>query len=161
MSVHCQRRVEAAVARVMGVRRWADHVDAVQEALLRAFQSFAEFRGDSNPCTWMSSFGRNVALNHARKQHRRREELVGSPIVDLPTPEGLTAPEAQVVGSELREWLLRSLSGEYRETFVLKYIEGLSDKEIAERLFIAPGTVASRLNRIRAAARVVLERYDR
>jgi RNA polymerase sigma-70 factor (ECF subfamily) len=61
--------------------------------------------------------------------------------------------------SELLQHALQKLSPELRETVILRDLEELEYKEIAEILFVPEGTVKSRLNRGRAELARLLRRH--
>jgi RNA polymerase sigma-70 factor, ECF subfamily len=144
--------------------------DLTQETFLRAFQNIGSFRGDADLRTWIYRIAINQARNRWRWWRRRKREAT----VSLDTPEGpfgqpLNAtlrtersedPEQQTLARE-RERVLRAalqtLGSAYRETVVLRDIEGFSYEEIAVTLEISIGTVKSRLSRGREELRRRLE----
>jgi len=145
--------------------------DLTQETFLRAFQSIAQFRGDSDLRTWIYRIAINQARNRWRWWRRRRRDLTFS--IDAPGVTGSRSPFAETLKSERdkdpeqnaianeRECALRkALSGlrrVYREAVVLRDIEGFSYDEIAVTLNLSIGTVKSRLSRGRQELRRKLE----
>jgi len=144
--------------------------DLTQETFLRAFQSIGHFRGDADLRTWIYRIAINQARNRWRWWRRRRRDST----VSLDAPDGpfglpLNAklraepssdPERQTLAHE-RERVLRralnTLGRAYRETVILRDIEGFSYEEIATTLGISVGTVKSRLSRGREELRRKLE----
>jgi RNA polymerase sigma-70 factor (ECF subfamily) len=135
-------------------RNPADAEDVVQEAVLRAVTYFGGFRG-TNPRAWLLQIVRNTA-------YASRALVRGAVTVALPDEEGApAAPELIDHGDDpeiaLRKRedharlarLLAALPVELRETLVLREIEELSYKEIAEITQAPIGTVMSRLWRAR------------
>src|SRR5262245_46923308 len=131
--------------------------DLTQETFLRAFQNIAHFRGEADLRTWIYRIAINQARNRWRWWRRRRRDSTGS--LDAPNgPLGLplTAtlrttvghdPETQTLANEREKALreaLRNLGRSYRETVILRDIEGFSYEEIATTLGISVGTVKSR-----------------
>jgi RNA polymerase sigma-70 factor (ECF subfamily) len=130
--------------------------DLTQEVFLRIFKSVKSFRADEgNFTTWMARLTRNLLIDHYRRtrQDRSTDSIEGQlPMLE----EKMTAtarPDGLVAGREAREQLqagLQKLSPELRETLILRDLEELEYREIAEVLKIPEGTVKSRLNRARA-----------
>jgi RNA polymerase sigma-70 factor (ECF subfamily) len=144
--------------------------DLTQETFLRAFQSIEHFRGDADLRTWIYRIAINQARNRWRWWRRRRRNSTVSldfadqngkkPLAELlPVDRGNT-PEQETLAHE-RERVLRAalitLGRPYRETVILRDIEGLSYEEVAATLGISVGTVKSRLARGRSALRRKLE----
>jgi RNA polymerase sigma factor (sigma-70 family) len=138
----------------------ADAEDVVQEAGLRAFRAIATFTG-GNARAWVLAIVRNTA--HSWIQKNRRVELVA--VDDLETEERVQAerganieelisvnPEADLIAradeAHLREEI-EKLPAEFREALVLRDIQGLEYREIAEITSVPVGTVMSRLARAR------------
>lgn len=130
--------------------------DVVQDAMLRAYRAFDGFRGeDAKP--WLLTIVRNC-YRTALDQKRRRaqvplpeEEGEGVPIVaDAPNPE-----QAAITSNLSRrvDQMIATLPEEFRETLVLREMEDLSYREIADITGAPIGTVMSRLARARAMLR--------
>jgi RNA polymerase sigma-70 factor (ECF subfamily) len=145
--------------------------DLTQETFLRAFQSIKHFRGESDLRTWIYRIAINQARNRWRWWRRRRREATVS--IDEPdigggrlglvaTLKSPTArdPEQHTLQNERERALQKALSSlrrVYRETVVLRDIEGFAYEEIATTLNISVGTVKSRLARGRQELRRKLE----
>ena len=132
------------------LRNEDDARDVVQEAYLRAFRSFGGFHG-SNGRPWLLTIVRNTAYNLIKKNQSihlttafDEEEHVG----DRESANPATVVE-QAEESKLVRQAIDRLPDEFREILVLRHLEGLSYKEIAEVAHLAPGTVMSRLARAR------------
>ena len=133
-----------------------DADDIVQDAVLRAYQSFDSVRGeDVKP--WLLTIVRNCFFT-AFKQAKRKEDVQlpdGSEIalVDPALIARDPDPEAAVIQMDTHRQLgslLAELSPEFREVLVLREMEGMSYSEIARVVGIPIGTVMSRLARARA-----------
>jgi RNA polymerase sigma-70 factor (ECF subfamily) len=127
-----------------------DAQDVAQDAFLRAFKFFGGFRG-GNSRSWLLSIVRNTAFTWLQKN--RRSELVTLPDEDLgdvedPAPNAAAATLKNADHEEVRQ-ALEELPPEFREVAVLREMEGLSYKEIAEVIEVPIGTVMSRLARAR------------
>src|ERR1700682_4335440 len=141
------------------LRDTTDAEDAVQECYLRAFKHFDSYRGPAMK-PWLFAILRNVC----RAEYARRASSPTDTIEDVAddaeqTPlwhEAQETPETQM----LRRWdadtirrLVTALAEPFRETFVLREINNLSYREIADVAEVPVGTVMSRLARARAMLR--------
>jgi RNA polymerase sigma-70 factor, ECF subfamily len=135
------------------LRQAADADDAVQECYLRALRHFDTFRGGAiRP--WLFAILRNVC--HASFAKRR---LGDQDIADDAVPLWSEAPETPETlilrrrdEQSIRE-MVAALPGPFREAIVLREINDLSYREIAEIVGAPVGTVMSRLARARAMLR--------
>jgi RNA polymerase sigma-70 factor (ECF subfamily) len=130
-----------------------DAEDVVQEASLRAFRSIRDCSG-SNPRSWALTIVRNTANTWLSRNRRERVPSARiedeSPIneePDLETPEAVLLRKATV--DEVRR-AVEALPAPFREVIVLREIEELDYREIAEMAGIPIGTVMSRLSRARS-----------
>ncbi len=144
--------------------------DLTQETFLRAFQSIGQFRGESDLRTWIYRIAINQARNRWRWWKRRhRDSTISIDDADASGHAALIAklssgnaanPEQGALAHERERVLRKALSGlrrVYRETVVLRDIEGFAYEEIAVALDISVGTVKSRLARGRQELRRKLE----
>jgi RNA polymerase sigma-70 factor (ECF subfamily) len=141
----------------------ADAQDVVQEACLRAFKFFGGFRGGDGR-SWLLRIVRNSFYDWLRQQ--RRGELAtpfDEEVHDAPT--GSPAPDAALLekaDKEVMHQAIEALPVEYREVLVMRELEGLAYKEIAEVAELPIGTVMSRLARAREQLRQgLVERLQR
>jgi RNA polymerase sigma-70 factor (ECF subfamily) len=127
-----------------------DAEDVVQEAYLRALQFFGGFHGaDGRP--WLLKIVRNTCYTWLQ-QHRGLNPTMVFDEARHSAEVDAADPEAILLRSEDRELLRQAVEGlplEFREVVVLREMEGLSYKEIAELAGIPMGTVMSRLARAR------------
>src|SRR3954469_5113557 len=104
--------------------------DAVQDALLKAWDRRREFRGEAALDSWIHRIALNAAIDLTRKRKRRAEDELDTEAHEAPpvaTPEREVASEA--LGRDLALALQR-LSTNERHTFLLKHIEGWKLEEI-------------------------------
>ena len=133
-----------------------DAEDVVQDASLRAFRAIRGFAGGSARA-WLLSIVRNTAYSWLRKNRPAAVVTVddleavelaqvnpGDP--DTPTPEATLL--AKVDAEQLRA-AIAALPAPFRETLVLRDIEGLDYREIAQATEVPIGTVMSWLARAR------------
>jgi RNA polymerase sigma-70 factor (ECF subfamily) len=136
-----------------------DAEDVVQEAYLRGFKSFGGFQGTDGRA-WLLTIVRNTCYTWLRQN---RTDQLSTPFneeihreeVARPNPEELLVQNAD--RQKLRA-ALEELPVEFREALVLREIEGMSYKEIADVSGVPVGTVMSRLARARDRLKDVLAR---
>ena len=125
-----------------------DAEDAVQDAFVRAIRHFDGFRGGDGRA-WLLSIVRNTCLTRLRGR-RASGEIVEFDETIHTADDAAAGPEEalarQAATESLREALDR-LAVEFREVLVLRELEGLSYKEIAQVSGVPIGTVMSRLAR--------------
>ena len=132
------------------VRDEHDAQDVVQEAFLRALKYFRTFRGDE-PRAWLLAIVRNRA--HTWRHGRRADAATTEFDEEIHSGEaGGEDAEARVRRGEAKETVrkaLEKLAPEFRQVIVLREVNGLSYKEIAQVTGSPVGTVMSRLARAR------------
>ena len=131
-----------------------DAQDVVQEAFLRAFKFFGGFRGGDGR-SWLLRIVRNSFYDSVR-QHRRAEPAIPFEEEVHGTANASTAPDAALVEKADQEQLRQAVDAlpeEFREVLVLRELEGLAYKEIADIAELPIGTVMSRLARAREQLR--------
>ncbi len=139
--------------------------EAVQDAFLRAWLALDSFRAESKLSTWLVRIVTNEALGRLRRAKVRTiplEDVMTSKdpkmqlaLADEPGdgPEQ-SAQRAQVRG--LIEQQIDLLPDEFRTVFMLREVEGLSARDVAEALGIPVGTVRTRAFRARKLLRTSL-----
>jgi RNA polymerase sigma factor (sigma-70 family) len=163
VKVH-SRRVYAICYRFTGSDHQAQ--DLTQDVFLRVFRSLKSFRaGEGSFGVWLSRLARNLLIDHYR---RTKLDRASDSIEDqLPLLEeksaGFGRTEGLLAGREASEVLqaaLQKLSPDLRETVILRDLEELEYREIAQVLSVPEGTVKSRLNRGRAELARILKRHQ-
>ena len=133
-----------------------DAEDVVQDASLRAFRAIRGFAGGSARA-WVLSIVRNTAYSWLRKNRPAAvvtvEDLEGVELAHAkPGDPDAETPEAALIAktdADHLRWAIAALPPPFRETLVLRDIEGLDYREIAEATEVPIGTVMSRLARAR------------
>lgn len=123
----------------------SDAEDVAQEALLRAYRALKDFRGQSAFKTWLYQIATNAARTQLDKRRTRREDQTDD-VAEMEIGSGEQVERRIVAHDQLRR-ALAELPDEWREAVVLRDIEGLEYREIAEMLDIPIGTVESRIFR--------------
>jgi RNA polymerase sigma-70 factor, ECF subfamily len=104
--------------------------ELVQDTFVRAFQSLAEFRGESSLRTWLFTIERRLLVDRRRAERRRvdGEEIgEGDAATEYTALDSLVADETE----ERIRRALEHLSPTQRQVFTLRVAEGLSYREIA------------------------------
>ncbi len=132
------------------VRNDQDAEDLVQEACLRAFKAFHGFHGE-NSRAWLLVIVRNTCYSWLGRNRIQESMTVFDEEIHT-TEEHVRDPESLLLESadaELLRKALEELPLEFREVIILRELEGMSYKEIADLAGIPVGTVMSRLARAR------------
>jgi RNA polymerase sigma factor (sigma-70 family) len=123
-----------------------DAEDIVQEACVRAFRFGGGFRG-GNSRSWLLAIVRNASYSWLKKN--RPKAIVSIEDEHMAEIEDPGAPAFERADAAVLRAALEELPLEFREALVLRHLEGLSYKEIAEVADVPVGTVMSRLARAR------------
>ena len=152
-----RRHQAAIVALVRGlVGPSPDVGDLAQDVFVRAWRSLKTFRGDSSFRTWLH----RVAINVVRSSQARRSRtarLVRPASEDDPEPASVAeSVERTLTRRDAIERALASLPDDLREAVILRDVQGLEYKEMADMLGVPIGTVESRIFRARQRLRPLL-----
>jgi RNA polymerase sigma-70 factor, ECF subfamily len=137
------------------LRNRADSEDVAQEAMMRAYRFFEQFRG-TDARAWLLQIVRNTCYSWIQK-HKPSEFMteLDEQLHQSPNPD----PERLSMQASDRDRLMRALETlppKSREVLVLRELEGCSYKEIAEITGAPMGTVMSTLSRARERLQQVL-----
>jgi RNA polymerase sigma-70 factor (ECF subfamily) len=134
--------------------------DAAQAVMIQAVRAVATYRGEAALFTWLCQIARNQISEYYRRNAKHRHlvaiddnDAVRAEVESLEADPAL-APEVALQHSQrqqLVQLILDHLPGNYGSVLEWKYIEGLSVKEIAERLETTTTAVQSMLGRARPA----------
>lgn len=136
-----------------------DADEIVQDSLLSALDSLALFSGRSSLFTWLCGIAR-----HEIADYYRRRKIKAVVFSRLPFIEGFVSralePDARMMRTEYERRVRLALAAilpHYREILELKYMDGLSVKEIAGKLGMSLKAVESVLSRARRAFAIAYE----
>lgn len=167
--VATQDRLYTVLVRIVGDREEAREL--AQETYLKAFSSLEGFRGDSAPYTWLYRIAVNLAIARLRKVRRHRVFSMdtgggagggGGGRSRADPAERSAGPEGELLAAEEARQVVAALGrldSEYRTVLVLRDVDQLEYREIADVLQLPVGTVKSRLFRARLALREELQKY--
>jgi len=149
------------------MRNAADAEDAVQECYLRALHHFDSYRGPAMK-PWLLAILKNVCVAEFARRSRQPVSAGSveedAPLEEVPMwQEPQASPEAELLrrfdDATIRR-LVGALPQPFRETIVLREINDLSYREIADIVGAPVGTVMSRLARARAMLRTAWNAED-
>ena len=138
------------------LRNDADAADATQEVFVKVCRSVLGFRGDSAFGTWLHRVTVNVCIS----QMRQRRATVELDEHESSIPDVAAGPEEQAERHDLAartSAALAQLPPDARTVVVLRDVEGLSGKEVAQLLGVTENVVKVRLHRAHAKLRTLLE----
>jgi RNA polymerase sigma-70 factor (ECF subfamily) len=132
-----------------------------QDCFLKAYMGRAHFRGDSSLSTWLMKIAMNLLRDHLRSKRLRfwtktRETALDPIDVSDWVPDGRSSPEAELIARTqvAHVWqAVNELPAKQRSVFVLRFVEEMELKEIAELTGMNPSTVKTHLYRALAAVR--------
>lgn len=144
-----------------------DAADAVQQTFFKSFEHLHTYRGEASLYTWMCQICRHCISDLMRKRHieRRHVQLLEDSEAIRGILDTLSAAEADEPDriaartdiARLIQATLDCLPGHYGDVLEWKYVDGLSVREIAERLAVGPKAAESLLTRARSAFREAVE----
>lgn len=163
-----QNRIHAMV---YGMVRDAEEArDITQNAFIKAYQNLTTFRIESSFYTWLYRIAMNLAIDQVRKHKRRRTSSFDEQVANRDDDGGILevhheeSPAKALQRKQLQQKIfaaLDELSEDQREVVLLREVEGLSYKEIADVMDIPEGTVMSRLFYARKKLQALLKDTER
>jgi len=144
------------------VRNEETAMDLAQDVFVKAYRARDNFDGRSKVSTWLFS----IAVNHGRdylKMKRHEVELAFEDGAEVESAAEFSAPisgpEGEALTGELGRALekaLAALPADYRETIVMRHVNGMSLEEIAVARGVPEGTVKAHLFRAREKMQQIL-----
>lgn len=136
------------------VRNREDARDLAQDAFVKAFKNLSRFRFGASFYTWLCRIAMNVSIDHLRRRKVRRADSFDEAIASRDSDGVISLqhhrnnPARDLERKRLHAAILTAmdeLPEEQKQVVVLREVEGMSYKEIAEVMDIPEGTVMSRL----------------
>ena len=146
-----RRRCLREARRILRDREDAE--EAVQEALIRAWRNQSKCRTPGTPLPWLVQITRNEAMRFAARRQRRQESEVPDE-----QPDRIVSIDSELdrmLETVATEQALSVLGPDERALIRLRYVEDLTQGQVAARLGVPEGTVKVRLHRVRARLRGV------
>ncbi|MGC8862666.1 MAG: sigma-70 family RNA polymerase sigma factor [Armatimonadota bacterium] len=146
----------------------ADAEDLTQEAFIRAYRFFGQYRRELPFDSWLYKIMSNVFIDTLRRKPKARFRSLDEPVLtedgeaQMDLADASSGPEEAVLSSDMDRRIQEALSTlpeTFRLTVIYADIEGLSYEEIAEATNTNIGTVRSRLHRGRRLLRSKLKNY--
>jgi len=149
----------------------ADAWDLSQVAFVKAWRALPKFEERSQFSTWFFRISRNVVYDWMRKRRietegELNEEIFDSDRIDSnarATSQQHARPDEALAQSELRQEIndaIAKLSPNHREVILLREVQGLDYKEIAEATGASMGTIMSRLHHARKKLQSFLPQFN-
>jgi len=150
----------------------ADAEDLTQEAFVRAFRFFGNYRRDWPFDNWLYKIMSNLFVDDLRRKPKAKMHSLDQPLdlggksedVYLEIPDNVNNPERLVMTDQLEEHIQKALNAlppDFRMTVILADIEGMSYEEISASMRCSLGTVRSRLHRGRKLLRTKIAQHER
>ena len=146
------------------VRNPEDAEDVLQDTFLRAYRGIKSFQGASTFSTWIYRITANSALMRLRKKQLPTVSIEDADERETPVniADWTPGPVEQLLNRELQQVMdeaIGALPPEFRQVFVLRDIEEMSNAEVADILDLSVAAVKSRLHRARLKVRNRLAGY--
>lgn len=149
------------------VRRRDRADELLQDVFMKVVQRSSDFKGNSKVSTWIYTIARNLCIDHSRKMVFRRHKSLDAPGRSTGSDEGPTLldrqasedakPDRAALAEDLKARIaaaVEELPEEQKDVFLMRHVQGMKFKEIAEVVGVPENTVKSRM-------RYALERLQR
>ena len=145
----CAEEVFTVLRRLTGDEDVA--ADLAQDTWLRAFARIGQFRMAGPFCAWVYKMARRIALDHLKSKYVRDREPLEPGIADGAPPLDLALDRVVL------ERCLDTLPVGYRTVLLLRIVDGLDHREIADQLGVTPVTSRTQFHKARARMARCLE----
>lgn len=153
-------RLRSYIGRV-GVQSPEDREDIVQETFVRAYMNLHDVDTSLQFSSWLYRIAHNQTMTFFRKRKARPEghstELPDSELDTFASASDVFGESARAFDAQKLREVLTTLPRDYYDIVILRYFEHKSYDEISDILSLAPGTVATRLNRAKARLKKIMQ----
>lgn len=150
-----QRYRDPIFAFILRSTRDADRAkDLTQDVFLRVVQRSDQFQAKAKFSTWLYAIARNICIDHGRKMAFRRHKSLdsvrsdeGSPMVER-VASGQPETDRRAIAKQFQKDLAEAvgtLPDDQRDVFLMRQIQGMPFRDIAETLQVSENTVKSRM----------------
>ena len=163
---HESGKMVATLTRIFGIEHLSLAEDVVQEALVRALQTWPFYGVPRNPAAWIMRASRNLALDAVRREKVFREketEIVRWMDRENPAPDPVLFAEQKIADDRLRMMFVCChplISQEDQVALALKTLCGFSPAEIAKAFLTTEAAIAKRLTRAKQRIREAQIRFE-
>lgn len=163
---HEAGRLVSVLTGIFGLERWQLAEDVVQEAMVRALQTWPYYGVPKNPAAWLMQAAKNLALDTIRRERTFQDKQ--PQIIALIEQQGAGAGESPQFENEIKDDRLRMMfvcchpliAREDQVALALKTLCGFSPAEIAKAFLTTEAAVAKRLTRARQKIREAQIRFE-
>lgn len=163
---HEAGRLVSVLTGIFGLERWQLAEDVVQEAMVRALQTWPYYGIPKNPAAWLMQAAKNLALDTIRRERTFQDKQ--PQIIALIEQQGAGAGEPPQFENEIKDDRLRMMfvcchpliAREDQVALALKTLCGFSPAEIAKAFLTTEAAVAKRLTRARQKIREAQIRFE-
>jgi RNA polymerase sigma-70 factor (ECF subfamily) len=136
------------------LRNREDARDVTQDAFIKAYRSLSSFRRESSFYTWLYRIGMNLSIDLTRKRKRRESGGLREDVATRNGQGGIheihhqDSPQRVIERRQLYDQIMDAmdqLPEDQKQVILLRELEGMSYREIAEVMDVAEGTIMSRL----------------
>lgn len=156
----------AILTGIFGLEHLTLAEDVVQEALVRALQTWPFYGVPDNPSAWIMRTSRNLALDVVRRQkvfHEKEPEIIRLVEEDGPAPDTAVFPEQEISDDRLRMLFVcchPAIPPEAQVALALKTLGGFSVTEISRAFLTSEAAIAKRLTRAKQKIREARIPYE-
>ena len=156
---HEAGKMVATLTGILGIEHLSLAEDVVQEALVRALQTWPFYGVPNNPAAWIMRASRNLALDVVRREkvfRNKEAEIVRLMDRDSAAPENVIFTEQEIADDRLRMMFVcchPQIPQEAQVALALKTLCGFSPGEIAKAFLTTEAAIAKRLTRAKQRIR--------